>query len=192
MELTGHLHAPQKSNGLVNLHAILIWRRCHDIDEYIQKIYRIFWVQIKWLTNYFQKLNPVTDFGPHLPMTHWLEWRKTKEVKSGCRVESGWGGIVGPVEYRLVVLPPRGAGGERCSVSPASRGALHSRNHVPQPFGWDTRFKLPTWNGQARVSNPSGSYLFNQANLQPQSCPHSSHKPTLPGPAFQLTKLKPI
>ena len=80
MELTGHLHAPQKSNGLVNLHAILIWRRCHDIDEYIQKIYRIFWVQIKWLTNYFQKLNPVTDFGP--PIYPWSTgWNEEKQKR---------------------------------------------------------------------------------------------------------------
>ena len=87
---------------------------------------------------------------------HWLEWRKNKKrEKVVVGLWAAEEASLGPVEYQHVILPPKGAGGERCSVNPASRGALHSRNHVTQPFGRITRFKLPTWNGRASVSTPA-------------------------------------
>ncbi|KAL9339601.1 hypothetical protein Peur_068616 [Populus x canadensis] len=47
--------------------------------------------------------------------------------------------------HRPVILPLPGAGGDRCSVRPASRCALHSRSHDTQVF---TRMpRLNSWLG---------------------------------------------
>ncbi|ONI02097.1 hypothetical protein PRUPE_6G176800 [Prunus persica] len=51
--------------------------------------------------------------------------------------------------HQPVILPLQRAGGRRCSVNPASRGALLFRSHVAQSFRSDHMEQLFAWNGQA-------------------------------------------
>ncbi|GLT31962.1 hypothetical protein SLA2020_066590 [Shorea laevis] len=60
--------------------------------------------------------------------------------------------MVGLEKHRPVILPlPRG-GGFRCSVKPASRGPLHSRNNVTQAFARVTRFNSRLGTGRPEIS----------------------------------------
>ena len=118
---------------------------------------------------------------------------KQKEGKGGCWVESGWGGVVGPVEYWLVILPPKRAGGERCSVKPASRGALLALGTMPPNPSIGSQGSTPLLERASQLSNPSAApYLSSHSNLRPPWCPHMGHKSALLDPAILVTKPKPI
>ncbi|ONI01973.1 hypothetical protein PRUPE_6G170100, partial [Prunus persica] len=56
---------------------------------------------------------------------------------------SGW--------HRPIILPLPGAGGDRCSVKPALRNSLHSRNHEAQSLRPSHMAQLLAWNGQVRI-----------------------------------------
>ncbi|TYJ41584.1 hypothetical protein E1A91_A03G032700v1 [Gossypium mustelinum] len=57
---------------------------------------------------------------------------------------------VGLERIKHVILPLLREGGLRCSVKPASRSTLHSRNHEAQSFHSSPSVQLLAWNGQAR------------------------------------------
>ncbi|CAL2248274.1 unnamed protein product [Prunus armeniaca] len=52
---------------------------------------------------------------------------------------------------RPVILPLQGEGGYRCSVKPASRFALLSKDHVTQSLRPRHMTRLLAWNGRART-----------------------------------------
>ncbi|KAB2019876.1 hypothetical protein ES319_D07G026400v1 [Gossypium barbadense] len=51
---------------------------------------------------------------------------------------------------RLVILPLPKAGDNRCSVKPASRSTLHSKNHENRSFRSIPSAQLSVWYGQVR------------------------------------------
>ncbi|CAL8121919.1 unnamed protein product [Prunus armeniaca] len=55
--------------------------------------------------------------------------------------------MMDPSDHRPVILPLPRAGGSRCSVKPAFRGSLHSRNQVTQSLRSSHRVQLLAWNG---------------------------------------------
>ena len=63
--------------------------------------------------------------------------------------------------HRLVILPLPGGGGSRCSVKPASRCVLHSRNQVTQNLRSGHRVQFLACNGRDRYepqhTRPSGA-----------------------------------
>ncbi|EEF34889.1 conserved hypothetical protein [Ricinus communis] len=58
--------------------------------------------------------------------------------------------------HQLVILPLPRAGGCRCSVKPASRCALRSRNQVTPAFAQGHIAQLSAWNGRARAQPHQG------------------------------------
>ncbi|TYJ41583.1 hypothetical protein E1A91_A03G032600v1 [Gossypium mustelinum] len=57
---------------------------------------------------------------------------------------------VGLERIKPVILPLLREGGLRCSVKPASRSTLHSRNHETQSFHSSPSVQLLAWKWQAR------------------------------------------
>ncbi|ONI01970.1 hypothetical protein PRUPE_6G169800 [Prunus persica] len=53
--------------------------------------------------------------------------------------------------HRPVILPLPRAGSNHCSVKPALRSALHSRNHEAQSLRPSHMAQLFAWNGHARI-----------------------------------------
>ncbi|MBA0673926.1 hypothetical protein Goari_015548, partial [Gossypium aridum] len=51
---------------------------------------------------------------------------------------------------RFVILPLPRAGDDRCSVKPASRSTLHSKNHENRSFRSIHSAQLSAWYGQVR------------------------------------------
>ena len=114
---------------------------------------------------------------------------KQKEGKGGCWVESGWGGVVGPVEYWLVILPPKRAGGERCSVKPASRGALLALGTMLPNPSIGSQGSTPLLERASQLSNPCSTLPLQ--SFQPSTTlmpPHESQvRVTGPGDSSYQT-----
>nr|KJB07499.1 hypothetical protein B456_001G027400 [Gossypium raimondii] len=78
---------------------------------------------------------------------------------------------------RLVILPLPKGGDSRCSVKPASRSTLHSKNHENRSFRSVPSAQLSAWYGQVRCRphriqlnerNPRSSSLM--LLLRSQAC----------------------
>uniref|UniRef100_A0A7N0U8E8 Uncharacterized protein n=1 Tax=Kalanchoe fedtschenkoi TaxID=63787 RepID=A0A7N0U8E8_KALFE len=72
----------------------------------------------------------------HFEVKTSLRSREQKRLRTKRMVvwSRGLSWLTGCGQNRLVNLPPTRAGGVRCSVKPAWRGALHSRNYELQAF----------------------------------------------------------
>ncbi|ONH89499.1 hypothetical protein PRUPE_I004100 [Prunus persica] len=74
-------------------------------------------------------------------------------LKKAKRFRFNWDSLAGhggSEWHRPVILPLPRARGSRCSVKPALRSALHSRNPVTQSLRSSHRVQLLAWNGRAR------------------------------------------
>ncbi|KAB1220520.1 hypothetical protein CJ030_MR3G015773 [Morella rubra] len=88
----------------------------------------------------------------------------------------------GHAAHGPVILPLLRAGGDRCTVKPASRFALRSRSHLTQAFA---QIRQP--NSQLGAGEPVVCTTNPAERAEPLfqhlSCPHSSHKLALPSSA---------
>ena len=95
----------------------------------------------------------------------WLARKKYKLQSKKKKCWFNWSQPSWPcfecVWHRLVILPLPGGGGSRCSVKPASRCVLHSRNEVTQNLRLGHRVHFLAWNGRDRYepqhTRPSGA-----------------------------------
>ncbi|KAK9942483.1 hypothetical protein M0R45_008147 [Rubus argutus] len=69
----------------------------------------------------------------------------------GTMSVSSLGGHGGSGWHQPVILPLQREGGNRCSVKPASRIALLSRNHETQSLRSSHTAQLLAWNGRVRI-----------------------------------------
>ncbi|MED6119085.1 hypothetical protein PIB30_008597 [Stylosanthes scabra] len=81
--------------------------------------------------------------------------------------------MLGPEEQQPVIPPLLGVGSDRCSVKPASRFALHSRNKEAQAFAQTAK---P--NSQLGAGRPAKS------NLKPRLESHSTCSITFVAPTW--------
>ncbi|TYI34760.1 hypothetical protein ES332_A03G031900v1 [Gossypium tomentosum] len=72
---------------------------------------------------------------------------------------------VGLERIKPVILPLLREGGLRCSVKPASRSTLHSRNHEAQSFHSSPSVQLLAWNGQSQIWTNSRSDSASQPHV---------------------------
>ncbi|KAF3971945.1 hypothetical protein CMV_004492, partial [Castanea mollissima] len=78
----------------------------------------------------------------------------------------------GSEAHQLVILPLLRAGGLRCSVKPASRYALHSRNHKTQAFA------QVTWSSSQLGTGVPG-FCTSRSCLMSQAIGPSPYIPSL-------------
>ncbi|BFG36764.1 hypothetical protein CerSpe_230380 [Prunus speciosa] len=65
--------------------------------------------------------------------------------------------MMDPSDHRPVILPLPRVGGSRCSVKPALRSSLRSRNQVTQSLRSSHRIQLQAWNGRAQGRSHTGT-----------------------------------